>query len=120
MEEALLYGVDIHPVFSMLSVIIVLGGWYMLQRVQVFGIYIFKIAASAFSTFFMIQIIRHPNLQLFGETVAEAMDTIWTITFAIIYFLICLIVRSNMDDEEWFGDFEMPEFIKKIFEKHKN
>ena len=89
---ALLASYDIHTVFVILIYLAVGAAWFGLQRIKVFKVYVFRIAACAFSAYVFIAFATRG---WFGETIANGMDTIWQWAVGIVCFAVFLFVRSR-------------------------
>ena len=90
--NGLLAGYDIHTVFVILTYLAVCVAWFGLQRIRVFNLYIFRIAACAISAYLFVYLAMDG---LFGQTIAGGMDTIWQWTVGIVCFAVALVVRSS-------------------------
>ena len=91
-ENTLLYGHDVHTVFQLLILLAALGIWFGLQQIRVFRIYIFRVLACAIAAFALTHLAAGG---LFGQSIADGMDTIWMWTVGIIYFVIALALRAK-------------------------
>jgi len=92
LEQALLAGFEIHTVFMILILLAAVGIWFGLQQIRVFNIYIFRILACAFSAFVLTNLVASG---LFGQRIADGMDTIWMWAFGIVYFALALGLRAK-------------------------
>ena len=101
---------NVHTVFIILIFLGSCAAWFGIQRIRIFGIYVFKILACGFATYLVLFSIWEGY---FGETLQEGVDTIWAITIAIIYFGANLYIRSQMSNESLFGKFQLPRFGRK-------
>ena len=90
--DGLLAGYDIHTVFVILIYLAVGAAWFGLQRIKVFGVYVFRIAACAFSAYVFVAFAVRG---WFGDTIADGMDTIWQWAVGIVCFAVFLFVRSR-------------------------
>ena len=90
--DGLLAAHDVHTVFTVLIYLAACAAWYGLQRIKVYNIHIFRIAACIFSAYIFVIFAVDG---MFGQAVAEGMDTIWQWTVGIVCFVVALVVRSG-------------------------
>ena len=90
--NGLLAGHDIHTVFVILTYLAVCAAWFGLQRIRVFNLYVFRVAACALSAYLFVYLAVDG---LFGQTIAGGMDTIWQWAVGIVCFAVALFVRSS-------------------------
>ena len=92
MDRGLLANHEIHTVFVILIHLAAIGIWYGLQQIRVFHIYVFRILACAFAAFIFTWLV---SSGLFGQGIADGMDTIWQWTVGILYFAVAMGLRAK-------------------------
>jgi len=91
-DRGLLSGFEIHTVFVILIYIAAVAIWFGLQNIRVFKIYIFRILGAALTAFVLVSAISGG---LFGQDIADGMDTIWQWAIGIVYFALSIGLRAK-------------------------